>query len=91
MHRGKQKSRLDYFFTSDNFLNIATTVDIMPGIHSDHNVLNFSIISHTTQRTGRGYFESLIPVYYMVINMLQILKILLNPLGMHMTTWTTKD
>ncbi len=35
-------------------------------------------------------FGSLIPIYYMIMNMLQILKILLNPPGIHITTSKTK-
>ncbi len=76
-HRGKQKSRLDYYFTSDHFLNIATTVDIMPGIHSDHSLLKFSIINHTKHKTGKGFWifnTSLLHDHEYVTNIKNIIK-----------------
>ena len=55
--RGKAKSRLDYFFTSDHLLNIAHTVDILPGFHSDHSLIYISFMSETKENIGKGFWK----------------------------------
>ncbi len=39
------------------FPNKATSIGIMFGIHSNHNLLKFSIISHTEHKTWRGFWK----------------------------------
>ena len=56
-HRGNIRSRLDYFFISEHLLNVVATVDISPGIHSDHSLLSLSLNTGTTQPRGRGFWK----------------------------------
>ena len=56
-HRSQQKSRLDYFFTSDHLLNNISQVDILPGIHSDHSLLKISFMNNTTNKFGKGFWK----------------------------------
>jgi exonuclease III len=56
-HRGsKQKSRLDYFFVPEHFLNIAVKTDILPGFHSDHSLIKFSI-GYSAKQAGKGFWK----------------------------------
>ena len=56
--RGKAKSRLDYFITSEHFLNTFSEVTILPGIHSDHSLLKFSLNSSASKhKPGRGFWK----------------------------------
>lgn len=55
--RGKQKSRLDYFFISEHLLNVTSNVDILPGIQSDHSLLKLQINNSKQFRTGKGFWK----------------------------------
>ncbi len=49
----------------------------MPGIHSDHSLLKFSIINHTKDKTGRGFWKfntSLLHDHEYVKNIKNIIK-----------------
>ena len=56
-YRGKQRSRLDYFFTSEHLLNCVQHVDILPGIHSDHSLLKATFDTGDENSRGRGLWK----------------------------------
>jgi len=56
-HRGSQKSRLDYLFTSEHLLNIVDKAEILPGLHSDHSLIKISLNSKDEHKTGRGFWK----------------------------------
>ena len=56
-HRGNTKSRLDYFFVSEHFLNTVINSDILPGLHSDHSLLRITLGEQHRNRTGRGFWK----------------------------------
>jgi exonuclease III len=53
--RGKA-SRIDYIFCSEHFLNVVDKCDIIPGLLSDHSIINVNINNSQSQR-GRGYWK----------------------------------
>ena len=56
-YRGNQRSRLDYFFISDHLLNKLHKVEILPGLHSDHSLLNLSLDPATKEARGKGFWK----------------------------------
>ena len=76
-HRGKTKSRLDYFFVSEHFLNSVINTDILPGIHSDHSMLNICLGDNHKNNAGRGFWKfnnSLLTDIQYVQNVKSIIK-----------------
>ncbi len=53
--RGKS-SRLDYFFLSDHLLNELMFFNIIPGLHSDHSILNIKI-GNSYKNRGKGLWK----------------------------------
>ena len=56
-YRGNQRSRLDYFFISEHLLNKLHKVEILPGLHSDHSLLNLSLDPSNKEGRGRGFWK----------------------------------
>ena len=56
-HRGNARSRLDYFFTSEHFLNTVKSVEILPGFHSDHSLLMMNLCDSNEQNIGKGFWK----------------------------------
>ena len=82
-HRGKQKSRLDYFFASDHLLNIVTGVDILPGFHSDHSLLRMSFQNSTKQNIGKGFWKFNCSLLHDKVYVDNIRKIISNSIKDH--------
>ena len=55
--RGKARSRLDYFLTSDHILNIIQKVDIQPGFQSDHSLLCIDFSKNIDRNIGKGCWK----------------------------------
>ena len=55
--RGEKKSRLDYLFTSEHMLNFVDTVNILPGICSDHSLLCLVIKTSNHSNRGKGFWK----------------------------------
>ena len=51
-HRGEKRSRLDYIFISEHLLNRLNDVRILPGIQSDHSLLELKHRSIKKSRKG---------------------------------------
>ena len=56
-HRNKQRSRLDYLFTSEHLLNSVSNVEILPGLLSDHSLLKVQLNSIDKHSTGKGFWK----------------------------------
>ena len=56
-HRGDKRSRLDYLLTSEHLLNFIDDVDILPGIQSDHSLLNLSLKIDNKHEKGRAFWK----------------------------------
>ena len=55
-HSRGLSSRLDYWFVSEELLNMTKYIDIKPGIFSDHSLLIFEI-GNSPSKHGRGFWK----------------------------------
>ena len=56
-HRGEKRSRLDYIFISEHLLNRLKGVRILPGIQSDHSLLELNLDPSQNKERGRGFWK----------------------------------
>jgi exonuclease III len=56
-HRGNSRSRLDYFIVSEHLLNCVSNIEILPGVHSDHCLLQAYFKTGNVQTKGRGFWK----------------------------------
>ena len=56
-HRGDKRSRLDYFFISEHLLNRLHDVRILPGIQTDHSLLELNLEMVKEHERGRGFWK----------------------------------
>ena len=56
-HRGEKRSRLDYIFISEHLLNRLKDVRILPGIQSDHSLLELNLDPSQNKERGRGFWK----------------------------------
>ena len=48
---------LDYFFVSEHLLNFSHKINILPGVHSDHSLLQAHFQSGNTSVKGKGFWK----------------------------------
>ena len=56
-HRGEKRSRLDYIFMSEHLLNRLQDVQILPGIQTDHSLLELNLDPVKKEERGRGFWK----------------------------------